>query len=111
MGIKVKGSTILEPVLAVAILSFGLTIGGISLSNIFNNSYDILELEARNTIPLVQKEEGELEFSRGKVYSYDLFEIEVAYEKTSYTGVRLQKVIATTKNGKELFQKKYYLSE
>lgn len=111
MGIKIKGSTILEPMLAVGILSFGLTIGAVSITQIFDRSYQSLETIANNTIPEIQKQEEEVLFKKGKVYTYDLFELEVTYERTEYDGVSRQVITGVTKSGTELFKKQYLIRE
>jgi len=110
LRVKVKGSTMLEPLTAVVIISIILTLAAVSFANMIKNHDLGIKTMAKQSIDEIKLDESKALSLKSNSFNYELFNIELAY--SNYNGHRTlkqQSFTVSDKSGEELMVKDFLI--
>lgn len=108
---KTSGSTMLEPLTAVVIISLTLTLAGISFSSMMRNHTLAIDQQIEESIEELKGQEKASAVLKNRSIAFDLFDIDLSYSGYKSTlGVKQQTFIARDKEGHELLTKHFLVA-
>jgi len=107
---KVKGSTMLEPLTAVVIISITLTLAAVSFTNMIKNHDLGIKSMAQESIEEIKLKETQSANIKNESFSYELFDIDLTYSNyNSFGALKQQSFTVLDKEGEEILVKNFLM--
>jgi hypothetical protein len=109
---KTKGSTMLEPLTAVVIISIILTLAAVSFTSMIKNHDLGIKSMAQESIEEIKLKETQSSSVKNESFSYELFDIDLTYSNyNGFGALKQQSFTVVDKAGEEILVKNYLIHD